>query len=220
MNPSALADDTPIASAEAERVDGAGLRERKKLETRAALTDAAFVLFARKGFEDTTVEDIAEVVGVSPRTFHRYFARKDDVVFAEGEVRLERFRARLHDAPADTVLGAVRIAAVEAVAEAGVHDRTRAELIAGSPVLRAQNLERYDEWARVISDFAAEATGDEPGGRWPTVLGASAMAALTSARRRWLADSSVDLRAEYDAVLDLLEGLDRPVRRAARTAAR
>ncbi len=42
-----------------------------------------------------------------------------------------------------------------------------------------------------------------------------AMAALTSARRRWLADPSVDLRAEYDAVLDLLEGLDRPVRRTA-----
>jgi AcrR family transcriptional regulator len=202
-----------------ESADPAGLRERKKLETRTALTDAAYRLFADKGFEETTVEDIAEVVGVSPRTFHRYFARKDDVVFADGEVRLERFRARLHEAPAATVLGAVRHAAVEAVAEAGVHDRTRAELIAGSPALRAQNLERYDEWARIITEFAAAATDDEPGGRWPTVLGACVMAALTSARRRWLADAELDLRAEYDEVLGLLDGLDRPVADARRVGA-
>ncbi|MGV9800438.1 TetR/AcrR family transcriptional regulator [Mycobacterium sp. NPDC003449] len=61
---------------------GAGLRERKKLRTRAMLIDAAVELCNRQGFEKTTVEQISAVADVSPRTFSRYFATKDAVVVA------------------------------------------------------------------------------------------------------------------------------------------
>jgi len=57
-----------------------GLRERKKQQTRATLIDAAVGLCLKQGYERTTVEQIAAIAEVSPRTFSRYFATKDAVV--------------------------------------------------------------------------------------------------------------------------------------------
>src|SRR5690349_6229621 len=59
-----------------------GLRERKKQRTRATLLDAAVELCDRQGFERTTVDQIAAIADVSPRTFSRYFATKDAIAFA------------------------------------------------------------------------------------------------------------------------------------------
>jgi AcrR family transcriptional regulator len=59
-----------------------GLRERKKKRTRATLIDAAVELCGRQGFERTTVDQIAAIADVSPRTFSRYFATKDAIATA------------------------------------------------------------------------------------------------------------------------------------------
>jgi AcrR family transcriptional regulator len=60
-----------------------GLRERKKVATRRAISDAATTLFMTKGFENTSVAEIAEVVGVSPQTVLNYFPAKTDLFFDE-----------------------------------------------------------------------------------------------------------------------------------------
>jgi len=204
--------------------DPNGLRQRKKSETRRALIDAAVDLFAEQGYEHTTVEEIAAQVGVSGRTFHRYFARKEDVILADSAERLERFRRRLAErTDAPTALESVRDAVAQAALDPGREHRTVAEeeraragmrarvrVVSATPALRAHNVALHDDWVSAVATHAATMVGEDPTDRWPALFGACTMAAIATAITRWWSNPDVDLAEEYTAVLDLLEGLDRP----------
>lgn len=127
-----------------------GLRERKKRRTKQAMIDAALRLFDAKGYDSTTVAEIAEAAEVSPATFFNYFATKDEVVFADDAIYLEllpqAFADRsADDTPEDLLLRAVeRLSAADAWSFPLDHEltRIRARLIAEVPVLRAGALLR------------------------------------------------------------------------------
>ena len=76
-----------------------GLRERKKLATRAALGQAAWQLTIERGYAHTRVEDIAAAAGVSARTFSNYFSSKEEALLSVGEDRGARMVAALQGRP-------------------------------------------------------------------------------------------------------------------------
>ena len=86
-----------------------GLRERKKQRTREAIVAAALQLFEERGFDQTTIADIAEAADIAPRTFFGYFPSKEDVVFADFPETVAGLSARLDDrAAAETAIDAIR----------------------------------------------------------------------------------------------------------------
>jgi AcrR family transcriptional regulator len=78
-----------------------GLRERKKQRTRTTLIDAAVSLCERQGFEKTTVDQIAAIADVSPRTFSRYFPTKDAIALALIDEAIDRAAVELARQPRD-----------------------------------------------------------------------------------------------------------------------
>ncbi|GAA3991244.1 TetR family transcriptional regulator [Streptomyces sp. NBC_01352] len=146
-----------------------GLRERKRQRTRDALIRAALELFVGRGYEQTTVDDIAEAVDVSQRTFFRYFANKEEAALAVQEMTIERFvesvRQRpAHEAPMEALRQAVLEGwdtlneIVESVVPVELHLRM-SRVIESTPVLLAAHLRRSAEIEEIIAGVLAEREG-------------------------------------------------------------
>ncbi|GAA0357923.1 TetR/AcrR family transcriptional regulator [Streptomyces blastmyceticus] len=140
-----------------------GLRERKKRRTRDTLIRSALELFALKGFDGTTVDEISDAADVSQRTFFRYFANKEEVALAVQDSVESFFFARLRERPAtEAPLTALRNAvlsswdsvgeAIESVVPLELHMRTY-RMIESTPQLFAAHLHRL---ARLEEELAEE----------------------------------------------------------------
>ena len=138
-----------------------GLRERKKAMTRLALEDAALELFQAKGFDHTTVDEIAEACNVSRRTFFRYFATKEDIFSgdkAEHDTEmLELIAGRPADEPA---LESLR-AAVLAMAAGLSTDRAR--VIAKVKIINETSSDLNEFYASNVgtSEWEEDILGDD-----------------------------------------------------------
>ena len=122
--------------------ESTGLRERKRERTRKAIAEAALELFARQGFHDTTIPQIAEAADVSPRTVSGYFPAKEDLAFPYADAQMAEFERRLDErAAGETAADALR-AWIPAMVEQGVEPpadiRRRREVIDADESLRAR----------------------------------------------------------------------------------
>ena len=161
-----------------------GLRERKKQRTRQALIDAAFALISQHGYEQTTVAEIAEAADVSTRTFFLHFPAKEDVLLADGDLRIELALAVIAAAGPDDPPGEVLTRAfTEMVTHNWEHDLAsglgalRVRLLATVPALRAAMLLRLSTAQRTLTAALEEAYP----GRLDPIDAASAVGALTGA---------------------------------------
>ncbi|HLV71849.1 MAG TPA: mycofactocin system transcriptional regulator [Vulgatibacteraceae bacterium] len=176
---------------------------RPRATSPAALERRAFELFARQGFDETTVDDIAAAAGIARRTFFRYFASKNDLVWGDFEGQLRRLRTLLDETdPRTPTMDAVRRAVVEFnrfdPREVPWH-RQRMELILRVPTLQADATLRYASWRRIITEFTAARTGLPLTARVPRLAGHLVLAAAVSAYEHWLASD------ERTSLADLLD---------------
>jgi AcrR family transcriptional regulator len=152
-----------------------GRREHKKRQTRAALETAALRLFAERGYEQTTVEDIADAAHVAVRTFFRYFSSKQHVLFGDvAHTIVGRLRAALADRPLDEpAVDAVR-AAMDAVdlADLDQHRQilARLRLVRQLPELLPAYQMVFHELHEAVAEFVAARTGEPAGALYPQLL--------------------------------------------------
>ncbi|MDX6340584.1 MAG: TetR/AcrR family transcriptional regulator, regulator of mycofactocin system [Trebonia sp.] len=170
----------------------------------------AFALFAARGFDATTVDEIAAAAGIGRRTFFRYFPSKNDIPWGAFEDELERMRVRLKACPPEVPLAdAIRVALIDfnrvAPAQVPLH-RRRMELILRVPTLLAHSTLRFAAWRAVVAEFAAERTGRRADDLAPQAIAHAVLGVAIAAYEHWLDDPGSDLPALLDDAMRQLTG--------------
>jgi len=184
------------------------LRDRRKRRTAEAIVAAAVELFAERGFERTTVDQIAAAADISRRTFFRYFADKEELFFAEDERLLEVIEATLDAAPpGEPVLELARRATRALAARSTADPRRRLDrerLIAATPALQARRLAKNLRWEQAIAARLVERGAGE---QEALLVPKLAMACFQTAYERWVRDPGRDLPGLVDESFAALGGI-------------
>jgi TetR/AcrR family transcriptional regulator, regulator of mycofactocin system len=183
----------------------AGLRERKKQQTRQAIHEAAMRLFAERGYDATTIADIAEAAGISPRTFFSYFTAKEEAVFQKFDMAYEEYTHALQNRPAGmTALAALRewiIQEAHKYTPTAENLRLEAKLREESPAVAACELRHNRMYEARLAEAVAEDLGEPADSLRPRLVAAAAMAALQVAGDKAEAslDENPDAAAQFAA---------------------
>jgi AcrR family transcriptional regulator len=189
----------------------AGLRERKKARTRAAIRQHALRLFMDQGYSATTVEQIAEAAEVSPATFFRYFPTKEDVILQDDFdiVALAEMEAQ---PPEVGPVAAFRAAAAEARRHLTAEDlrtlATTTHLTMTVPEVRARALDEFMRTTDQIAGAIARRTGGSPGDFEIRNLAGAVIGVVMAAAVPWDAANPPDFLAMLDRIDAGLAHLD------------
>jgi AcrR family transcriptional regulator len=191
-------------------MESMNLRARKKLLVRDVIEQIALGLFDRRGYDATTVEEIAAEVGISPRTFFRYFPSKEDVVFAHHADALARLRNVLDERlrAGGSVIAAVRAAvlALQEDADRRELEAARLRVIRVTPALTARRYALSVEYEAAIAAAITPALGDDQGAWMRAMLVAgAAMGAMRAVSLITATSGGPAAAAVLDDAFDLLE---------------
>jgi mycofactocin system transcriptional regulator len=165
---------------------------RPEATSHAEIEQAAFRLFAERGFDQTTLDAIAEAVGVSRRTLFNYYRSKNDIPWGQFDQTLDYFRMLLHEQPEDLPLWEAVHRAVrrfnEFPSDARPPHVERMRLILHTPALQSHSALRYRDWRGVIAEYVGERLGRPSDDELPALVGHVSLALAQSAYDAWLAD--------------------------------
>ena len=157
-------------AAEVKRHPDEGLRERKRRLTRQRISDVATILFGARGFDNVTVSQVADIVGVSEKTVYNYFPTKESMVLDWADETVESLARVIRECPPSESLTAAVVRAMKEDMERfdDVPDDLVVflprfvQLIESTPALRAASLEMYDRIITVATNALAARAEVDP----------------------------------------------------------
>jgi AcrR family transcriptional regulator len=185
-----------------------GAMVRWEPNPRGRLREAALALYGERGFENTTVAEIAERAGLTERTFFRHYADKREVLFDGSDAFADAFvgtvvNAPASEAPIDAVTAGLEAAA--ALIPSREFARQRQAIIAASPELQERELSKFASLATSLADALRGRGLDEPAA---TLTSELASAVFRVAFERWIdGDGDQDLRHLIRESLDQLRAV-------------
>ena len=194
-----------------------GLRERKKQRTRQEIVAAALRLFRERGFDATTVADIAAAADIAPRTFFAYFRSKEDVVFHDFDETLAGFARRVRERPdSETTFDALRAWIVTHIEESHPvrdEERLRKRLIDGTASLEAHHRANLARFQAVLAEGVARDLGTAPDALRTHLVSAAAVGAIDALGRFYeegddVPEGDAALATMDEAIVFLRGGLD------------
>lgn len=192
-----------------------GLRERKKTETRTAITRAVLRLALARGYDGLTTEEIAEAANISVRTFHNYFASKEDALVAAWTSEFRVYVDALRDRPAhEPILVSLEHVFTEIatnLADQPAETTAHTDLLWTSLAMARYRSVLLDEAIRLVTAVVAARTGTDPATDvYPHLVTAAAISATVTAFQFTPADDSVGdrMRHLHECFALLRTGLD------------
>lgn len=168
-----------------------GLREMKKERTRSDIVRVATRMFASRGFDEVTVDEIAAEAEVSHRTFYRYFATKEELVLGPLQHGLDDFVSKFAQRPrSESVVASVRGVIMDLAANYEHdldNDHQRATLCRSTPSLQQRQYERHTAFENAMVPLIAQRLGVDPADDIrPALIAGCAVAAIRAATSQWL----------------------------------
>jgi AcrR family transcriptional regulator len=180
---------------------------------RAQIAETAWSVFAERGFDDVTVNEVAEATGISRASFFRYFSSKEEAVFVALEAMGAEIATALEERPPQedtwTALRRAFDAATPNYASNPERALARLNLTRETPSLRAHQLERQAQWRHLIGPALAIRTGLDPEAVGIEAVVGAAVAALDSATEQWaLSGGELDLTTLVDEAFKAIADLE------------
>ena len=190
---------------------------RRRSTTQDHITDVALDLFAARGFDEVSVDDVAQAAGIARRTLFRYYASKNAIPWGDFDAYLDHMRDLLDDVDPDVPVGEALRSALLAFNAFGAQEtmrhRQRMQVILETAALQAYSMTMYAGWRAVVAAFVARRLGAKAGDLVPQTVAWTVLGVALSAYEQWLADESVSLAQAlgdaFDTVSDGLRALDR-----------
>lgn len=191
---------------------------RRPSTTQDDIAGVALDLFAARGFDEVSVDDVAAAAGIARRTLFRYYPTKNAIPWGDFDAHLGHMRELLDDVDPQVPIGEALRAALLAFndfdeAETPRH-RQRMRVILQTDALQAHSMTMYAGWRAVIAAFVAHRMTVKAGDLVPQTVAWTMLGVALSAYEQWLADESVPLprllAEAFDTVSNGLRALDGP----------